>query len=241
MKRNPKRRSLGFTMVELLIVMAIIAMLAIAAIPAYNALATANAINRASVDIAGMLEQARAYAMANNTYVYVGLQEVDGVTPSAANGTGRLVMVVVDSTNGMRPYTTLSGTPAISTNVAPLFKPQQFNGVHLTSSASLNNGMTMSKRPTVSQDLSTVTSTASFQWPLAGAPQNSFTKVLEFDPQGVPRVQQGSTFNSAVTSCIEIPLITAHGNIAPTTSAQTANQAAVQIDGMTGTVRIFQP
>src|SRR5439155_24028108 len=57
---------------------------------------------------AGALEQARDYAMANQTFVWVGLKEVDitndpSVSPQTA-GNGRIAIAIVASKDGTRGY-----------------------------------------------------------------------------------------------------------------------------------------
>jgi prepilin-type N-terminal cleavage/methylation domain-containing protein len=97
------RRPNAFTLVELLVVIAIIGVLMAILIPAFNGIR--GDIPKATYDIAGTLEQARTYAMANNTYVWVGFYEEDGSqssTAQATSGVGRVVMSIVTSKDGTR-------------------------------------------------------------------------------------------------------------------------------------------
>src|ERR1700722_5827359 len=68
----------AFTLVELLMVIVIIAVMLVLSIPAFYAIKGGSDITKAAYDISGVLEQARTYAMANNTYVWVGFYEEDG-------------------------------------------------------------------------------------------------------------------------------------------------------------------
>src|SRR5438876_862300 len=63
----------GFTLLELLVVMAIIAILIVLVAPAFTNIKGGNDITTSAYTITGALEQARNYAMSNNTYVYLGL------------------------------------------------------------------------------------------------------------------------------------------------------------------------
>jgi prepilin-type N-terminal cleavage/methylation domain-containing protein len=227
--------SRGFSLVELLVVMAIMSVLAYATTPFFNSLLSAGRLSQSASDISSILAQARAYAMAKNTYVYVGMQEVDGMQPSASNGVGKIAVAVVASLDGTRPYTT---GPLVASDLAAISKPQIFGDTHLTKSSTLINGAGMTSRPTASVDLGSTSATTTFQWPLSGTPQNSFLKVIEFDPQGSARVQTGAAFNPSVEAYIEIPLVSAHGNAA---AANISNQAAVQVDGVTGAVAVYRP
>jgi prepilin-type N-terminal cleavage/methylation domain-containing protein len=105
-RRGRVRRSFsagGFTLTELMIVLGIIVILSVLAIPAISSRNSANQITKAADTIKGVLEQARSYAQANNTYTWVGFFEEDASqssqTPAVA-GTGRLVMAIVASTDG---------------------------------------------------------------------------------------------------------------------------------------------
>jgi hypothetical protein len=100
----------------------------------------------------------------------------------------------------------------------------------------------MSNRPPATamgfEDLSQLTSSVTFQWPLSGPAQYTFSKVVEFDPEGVARFQSKSTFDATVPSYIELPLLPTHGATVPTLPT---DEAAIQIDGMTGVVQTYRP
>lgn len=71
-----RRDTGGFSLVELLSVMAIMSVLfALGAPLATGSLRKAGDMNQAVLQISLLLEQARTYAMANNTYVWVGFSE----------------------------------------------------------------------------------------------------------------------------------------------------------------------
>ena len=93
----------GFTLVELTIVLGIIVVLSILTIPAISSRSSANQMTKAADTVKGVLDRARAYAQANNTYVWVGFYEEDA-SQSSQNppipGTGRLVISVVASNDG---------------------------------------------------------------------------------------------------------------------------------------------
>jgi len=239
----------GFTLVELLVVVAIVSALAALLVPALGTISNGGGMSSAVTGISGLLEQARAYSMGNNTYVYVGIQEVNAISSNsvpAASGTGQLVIAVVASQNGTRPYTTLATTPITPSLVNPgigmIDKIHSFAGVHLVSPSAAMNGPNMTGRPTATSasvvDISKATATTTFQWPFTGAPNYSFNKVIEFDPQGVARVQQGSAYSASVSDYLEITLVATHGNAAVATAA---DQAAIQVDGITGAVRFYRP
>ena len=230
------------------VVIAIMVILMTLAIPAFNALNGSGDLTKAASDIQSFLQEARSQAMARNTYVYVGLQEVDGLNPTSSNGVGEIVIAAVASIDGTRALgTTNSGG---LTNVTSISKALTLSNVHLTNATSLNTGANMTGRPGGSSsgipssdvvDLSGVTNMiSSFQWPLfPSVAHYIFQTVLEFDPQGVPRVQTNPmVVDTSIQSYFEIPITMAHGDIPLTNSA---NQAAIQIDGVTGAVRVYRP
>ncbi|MFA7344204.1 MAG: prepilin-type N-terminal cleavage/methylation domain-containing protein [Terrimicrobiaceae bacterium] len=66
----------AFSLLELLVVMGLIATLSVISIPAAGALKAAGSVNQAIADVSRSLEMARAYAMANNTYVRVAIGQI---------------------------------------------------------------------------------------------------------------------------------------------------------------------
>jgi prepilin-type N-terminal cleavage/methylation domain-containing protein len=86
----------GFSLIELLVVMAIIALLAASTGPAISGLMGAGTVDKAIGDLSGTLKQARAYAMANNTYVRV----VIGSAVPAGELQPKLVVVSLYSLDG---------------------------------------------------------------------------------------------------------------------------------------------
>src|SRR6266480_1574426 len=104
-----RRLTSGFTLIELLVVIGVIILLTVLLTPAFTNLKSAGDVTSAAYTIKGVLEQARTYAMANNTYTWVGFYEED-VSQSPSNpatpGTGRLIMSIVASKDGTNIYGT---------------------------------------------------------------------------------------------------------------------------------------
>src|ERR1700686_958237 len=82
---HPKARS-SFTLIELMVVIGIIVLFSVLLVPAFTSLKGSGDITNTAYAITGVLEQARNYALANNTYVWVGFYEEDSAssTPTAA-------------------------------------------------------------------------------------------------------------------------------------------------------------
>src|SRR4051812_39429273 len=95
------RRFDAFTLLELLIVVGIIGLLLALIGPAFTTIKGGTDVTSAAYTIKGVLDTARTYAKANNTYTWVGFKEVDvsqdsSVSPQAP-GTGRVAMAIVAS------------------------------------------------------------------------------------------------------------------------------------------------
>jgi len=244
--RRPHRFR-AFSLLELLVVMAIIVIMSSLIGPAMNAIRGGGDLTMAAYNISDALQQARAYAMAQNTFVYVGIKETDAGKETLDDGTGSIAVAIVASKNGERPYGQtpgpLSGSPSAKNPVIPISRLQKFSNAHLAT-APLSNDGGMADRETDSSQIVDVVKDApaatSFTWPVDGANGKQFTRVIEFDPQGVPRVQTAGTGNiHDIKGWIEIPLQASHGSAGA--GAGEKNQAAIQLDGMTGAVRVFRP
>src|SRR5207248_5280360 len=87
-------------------VIAIMVVLVALIAPAFTALKGAGDVTSAAYTIKGVLDQARTFAKANNTYTWVGFFEEDvaSTTPGTV-GVGRLVMSIVASNDGTSIYT----------------------------------------------------------------------------------------------------------------------------------------
>src|SRR5256714_5450857 len=102
-----RERASAFTLLELLIVIAIIALLMVLIAPAFTYIKGGTDVTSAAYTIKGVLDTARTYAKTNNTYTWVGFYEEDvsqSSTSPATFGVGRLVMSIVASKDGTTVY-----------------------------------------------------------------------------------------------------------------------------------------
>ena len=106
------QRSNAFTLLELLIVIGIIGLLLVLIAPGFTSIKSGSDFSSAVNGIRDVLENARTYAKANRTYVFVGLAEADssvgsGVTPqvtTVATPYGGVAVAVVASKDGTRHF-----------------------------------------------------------------------------------------------------------------------------------------
>jgi len=131
----PSFRSRAFSLLELLVVIAILSLLLAMTGPAINSFATSGATNRSIADLTNLIEQARAVAMAKNTYTWLGLVPSTGV---GKEGVAAQLLLSPDGTG-------------IGTSAAPLTKKILLNRVKLDDAVPT---LGESTRPTASQRLS---------------------------------------------------------------------------------------
>lgn len=256
----------GFSLVETLVVLTIMLVLGTMSAMTVPSLMSAQTIAQASSDISQVLDDARSYAIANHTYVFVGFEEVNASNlPNASSQTlvsatsgDRVAVVVAASRDGSNNNT--SATPYFnSTNLVPISKVKFINSVHMADFSSLtaSNGPMAARAPVISANSlganATTGGTALFTWPLgtsAGNAQYSFYpgEVIVFDQEGLAGVVNSTTYTasgySAPTSAwIEIGLQLAHGSAIPAapTNIATGQLASIQLDGVTGANRVFRP
>jgi type II secretory pathway pseudopilin PulG len=242
----------GFTLVELLSVLGVTAILLLLAIPSLKS-GFGTAYTSEVTDFASTLVRARAYAMANNTYVFVGIEEVNASTSTTATqtaGNGRIGVVVVATNDGSCGYDPTSGAPALSlsnlTVVAPL---RHFDNLHMialtgTSITALGASYPItatSGNPVPYYDLASASSASkvTLNWPLGGNQYNFGSNpgsVIQFDPQGAAQIMTGANTNSYL-QWIEVNLVPTHGSSLPATYPA---QASVLIDGPSGSVSIYR-
>jgi prepilin-type N-terminal cleavage/methylation domain-containing protein len=119
----------AFTLLELLVVIGIIAILMVLIAPAFTSIKTGNDVTSAAYTIKGVLDQARTYAKANNTYTWVGFYEENTTATAPTNsappypGKGRLLMATVYS---------VDGTVLAPAGTQQLGKLTRIEGAHLT-------------------------------------------------------------------------------------------------------------
>lgn len=257
------RCSSSFTLLELLIVMGIIGLLLVLMAPAFTSIKGGTDVTSAAYTIKGVLETARTYAKANNTYTWVGFYEEDISQPSTcppSNGTGRVILSIVASKDGTRVYGSNS-TSIDPTKLIQVGKLVKIENIHLgLLPLGTGTGDTFDTRPSptpgpandsrfgevngsVTGTAPTTDSQYPFQYPVGSpAPTACYTfqKTLQFNPRGESTINSGlgaGALTYPVKRIVEVGLQATHGTQLDTLSP---NVVAVQITGFGGSVKIYR-
>lgn len=224
----------GFTLVELLVVIGVMATVVACMRPALNALTASGNFSRNSYQIAGALEEARSYAMANNTYVYAAFTERDGINSQQA-GKGRMIFVVLASKDGTRGYDAANPTQLDPSRLTPVSMPVVITGLQVVDSTQLSGVVQRPTAPSSGRyDMGATTSATPFSSQINGTAY-TFDKVIQFDPQGVARIQTASSSDDVPVQ-IELGLKEMRGNTAPAN----AQGSIIQVAGVSGSVRVYR-
>jgi len=247
-------RHAAFTLLELLVVIAIIALLMVLVVPAFTTMKGANDVTSAAYTIKSALDQARTYAKANNTYVWVGFFEENGSIAStnpATAGTGRIVISTVASRDGTKLYSSVASPAAdidsAGTRLSHLGKLLRLDNCHLRtfpSGTGVAPAETFPDRPPVPGlmpdnakigDTTPPNSLRYFHYPPTGSEASAqyvFRKMVQFSPRGECRPQND---NYDMRAVMEVGFQPIRGSV-----LDDAKDCAIQLTGVGGNIKIYQ-
>jgi prepilin-type N-terminal cleavage/methylation domain-containing protein len=229
----------GFTLLELLIVVGIIGLLLVLMTPAFTYIKGGTDLTSAAYTIKGVLDTARTYAKANNTYTWVGF--AGSVGPNTQPYiTGQVEVAIVASKDGTNLWSANNALPAGS--LIQVGKMETLSNIHIgdtgTPQPSPSPAPEFENRATVDSDHKISTS-ANTPYPFT-VQQTTFNKWIQFSPRGEALVHGG---NFSIVQYAEVGLLPTHGTVLAVTQSGNlwlGNLAAIQIGGFGGNVRIYR-
>jgi type II secretory pathway pseudopilin PulG len=250
-----RERASAFTLLELLIVVGIIAVLLVLIAPALTSLKSAGDVTSAAYTIKGVLDTARTYAKANNTYTWVGFYEEDATSITPTNNTppypgrGRVLSATVASKDGTRIFDDTDPAASLPTDrISQVGKLVRVEGIHLTDIGNPSP----TPNPTPAPDtllarpytpytegspfdhFNRVSSDSADTTLFTFTVQNyTFYKTIRFSPRGEANIN--STY--AMKHEGEIGVKPTHGIAV---DASSRNVVAIQFTGVGGTVKIYR-
>jgi hypothetical protein len=236
-----------------MVVIGIIVLLSVLVTPAFNSIKGSKDITTAAYTVKAAMEQARAYALVNNTYVWLGFFEENGLVAStnpATAGTGRIVICTVASKDGTTVYTSVASPAAdidsAGTKLAQVGNLLKLETAHLrTFAIGTGDGSdTLTGRPPVPGtnpdnaqigDVSPADSLRFFHYPPSKPDtmaQYTFKKMLQFSPRGECRPQND---NYTVRGIAEVGLQPSRGGV-----LDDAKASVVQVAGFSGNMKVYR-
>lgn len=164
--RCPANRSQAVTLIELLVVIAVISMLASVSMPAVSGLMRGQDMTRGIFTFSGALEEARSMAMAQNTFVWLGVAE------KLTDGRRSVILTAVSARSGQ-------ASDLQTGNTRPLMRPVTLNNMSLSES-----GYQQLEGVDRANSTDFGKSTFSFSQKLPGETSTTLFKAIEFRPSG---------------------------------------------------------
>lgn len=210
----------GFSLIELLTVIAIIGLMVGLTVPAFQSIAGSKKVPSAAGEIAGILEYARNEAMTRQTYVWVGFQNV--VTESNNRELRVAAFASDDGTSLGSRY-----------QVSRMFK---IPGVMLSSFASLQPDTRSLVPSDVAQVVQSLALNALAPLPALQAAGTTFERVLTFSPGGEALLVPNATSETRFTRLVDVSLRATRGANEPEANA---DDATVLVGGSSGKVEVI--
>jgi len=238
----------AFSLIELLTVMGFISILTALTVPAINGLKSSGEFSKGVDEVAMTLNRARAHAIAQNTYVWVGFFEESSMSVAVADqvppftGKGRVVMATVASKDGTTIFENgASGSMLPSVRLSPVGRVTKISSMHLSDVGSPSGGdeRKLDGRPatpyTDSDSASCrISSTSGAKTPFPFQTGGyTFYKTIRFSPSGEATIN-GSPQPRRLG---EIGLVPTAGDVV---REEQSNVAAIQFAGISGNVKTYR-
>lgn len=208
----------GFSLIELLVVLNIVAYLIWLCVPSLISILTGQSVSEAAYDVSTAVEQARNEAVSRRTYVWLAIQEE-----------------VSDGNLGLRIGAVRSKDGTINTNAAnllPVGKPLLVSHVGLMEIGSPANNVVTTAPTNGAVDLTDALGGARFKIGKVSFDQG---RSVTFMPKGEATTNPVPTASSGFNPLMLLSLRQTHG-----TNLAAGNDVTVAIDGSVGTPAIFR-
>ena len=208
-KRN--FHSSGFTIIEILTVLAVASILLSLSVTAFQSLSRSSGLTAGVSNLSSLLERAQVYAMANSTYVYLGL---DTTTSPGDMEVSTMFSPTADSTT--------------TSNLLPVGKSVILSKINLSTALQVQSHVTGAATGTSVVDAA-ASQIHSIQMQ-AGGKTYTCNYVIKFAPDGTATAQ-----TNGISRWIQI------GLTPNAVASSSPNMALIQVTGLTGCVQVFRP
>lgn len=213
-------KSRGFSLLELLTVIAVISTLAYATTPVIHSMLFSQKLAQGAYDVASLLEFARSEAVSRQTYVWVAFENV-------STSIGQEVrMAAVASVDG-------SGTNVTESNIFPVSRVFTVPDAVLAPWENLKSGTRALGDGLVPESVSKNQSGVTFA---VGATRFSSGNTVTFTPRGEVLLKGAAGPHDGYNPEIDVSFRQARGSQV----LAGADDAAILVDGPTGSVRILR-
>ncbi len=230
MRRIHSKSLQAFSLVELLVVIVIMIILVTGATLSLRGVNSSGQFNKALAEISGLLEEARSYAVAQNTYVWVVLYQD---TPANGGPLG-VYAAAYSSGDGTDPFgwagsVTIPPGTVGSTTLSQVTHIYKYRGIHLETT-------TLPSAPTTTPPATPATAptfqitTQSDSGPVTLSGTSSVYWLIQFTPTGAARV------GPSPVDSVWLGLQAARAQ----TTFDPNNIASIKISGLTGVTTVYR-
>jgi prepilin-type N-terminal cleavage/methylation domain-containing protein len=222
----------GFTLIELVMVMAIMLMVLGFAAPSVVGILKGKKIEQALSTVTGVLEQARTDAATQNAYLWTGFLNV--AAKDSKSGVDELWLMTFRGKSGE------SRIPAVAEDLLPVSALQRIEGVNMVEVGNLPERVKALLPPTYKDVAAATKSETKLTWKgTAASGAKEFDRILLFTPRGEALWETGSptVLPSSEPSIVVGLARTQNGAVAPNEK----DMAVVLVAGVTGRVSVGRP
>jgi prepilin-type N-terminal cleavage/methylation domain-containing protein len=214
----------AFTLVELLVVISIMSVLAAVTTWSIYGNQTSGRANAAILTLGGFVDECRQYAIANNTYVYVGICQ----NPAATGPASEVWLGAVASSDGTDVSSAGKNTLTVGTNVKAISKLMILQGVDIQNAT--QSQFATATNWTAPSGATDASQPGAAQIGPLGAANAMIPLSFYFAPDG------SVSTNGTVTTCLALGLEISAGS----TPSHHVDPAVFQVTGLTGITKVFR-